>query len=194
MDIKLVIFFFYLAAVVHVAGFVLTNSSMRIQGKEVFMWSGVLAMIGCISEVAINSFCRAVFDSSLWIYQVTPIHGGDTSVFAFFQWSLYGYHLYFLHKKIQSFNVKYEATIFTFLLAVDALLLEMFVNVSSNYFLDTFIFYYIPGDMGHLTTVAVFPFYVLGGAILTGIFKRFLNDPMFFGTFSYSIAFIFVFL
>lgn len=158
------------------------------------MWSGALAMIGCISEVAINSFCRAVFDSSLWIYQVTPIHGGDTSVFAFFQWSLYGYHLYFLHKKIQSFNVKYEAAIFTFLLAVDALLLEMFVNVSSIFFLDTFIFYYIPGDMGHLTTMAVFPFYVLGGAILTGIFKRFLNDPMFFGTLSFSIAFIFVFL
>lgn len=194
MDANLIIFFLYLVVVVYLAGFALTDNSTKVNTKEVFMWSGALAMIGCISEVAINSFCRAAFDSPLWIYQVTPIHYGDTSIFAFFQWSLYGYHLYFVHKKIQSFNLKHEECIFAFLLAVDALLLEMFVNVSSNFFLDTFIFYYIPGDIGHLTTVSVFPFYLLGGAILTGIFKRFLNDPMFFGTLSYSIAFIFVFL
>lgn len=194
MDANLIVFFLYLAAAVYLAGFALSDSSTQVNIKELFMWSGALAMIGCISEVAINSFCRAVFDSPLWIYQVTPIHHGDTSVFAFFQWSLYGYHLYFVDKKIRSFKVKYEEYIFTFLLAVDALLLEMFVNVSSNFFLDTFIFYYLPGDIGHLTTLAVFPFYLLGGAILIGMFKRFLNDPMFFGTLSYSIAFIFVFL
>jgi len=48
--------------------------------------------------------------------------------------------------------------------------------------------------MGHLTTVYVFPVYLLGGAILIETFKRFLQDPVFFGTLSFSIAFIFVFL
>ena len=158
------------------------------------MYSGTLALIGCISEVAINSFCRTAFHSPLWIYQVTPIHHGDTSIFAFFQWSLYGYHLYFVQKKIQSLKVKHEAYIFTFVISVEALLLEIFVNISSNFFLNTFIFYYIPEDMGHLTTVFVFPVYVLGGAILVETFKRFSQDPIFFGTLSFSIAFIFVFL
>ena len=158
------------------------------------MYSGTLALIGCISEVAINSFCRAAFDSSLWIYQITPVHHGDTSIFAFFQWSLYGYHLYFVQKKIQSFKAKYEEYIFALVISVEALLLEIFVNVSSNFFLNTFIFYYIPGDMGHMTTAFVFPVYILGGAILIETFKRFLKDPVFFGTLSFSVAFIFVFL
>jgi hypothetical protein len=191
---NLIIFFFYLVTVIYFAGFALTNSSTQIKIKEVYMYSGTLALIGCISEVAINSFCRAAFDSPLWIYQVTPIHHGDTSVFAFFQWSLYGYHLYYVRKKIQSYNFKHENYIFAFVLSVDALLLEIFVNVSSNFFLNTFIFYYIPGDIGHLTTVYVYPFYLLGGAILNEIFKRFEKDPMFFGNLSFSIVFIFVFL
>ncbi|MDZ4220481.1 MAG: hypothetical protein U1D70_15865 [Methylobacter sp.] len=181
-------------AVVYFTGLVLLNSPAPIKIKEVYLYSGTLALIGCISEVAINSFCRAVFDSPLWIYQVTPVHGGDTSTFAFFQWSLYGYHLYYVQKKLQSFNFKHEEAIFVFALSIDALLLEIFVNLSSLFFLDTFIFYYLPGDIGHLTTIFVFPFYLLGGAILIGIFNRFLKDPLFFGTLSFSIAFIFVFL
>jgi len=191
---SLTIFFFYLVAVIYLAGLALTDNSTQIKNKEVYMYSGTLALIGCISEVAINSFCRTAFHSPLWIYQVTPIHHGDTSIFAFFQWSLYGYHLYFVQKKIQSLKVKHEAYIFTFVISVEALLLEIFVNISSNFFLNTFIFYYIPEDMGHLTTVFVFPVYVLGGAILVETFKRFSQDPIFFGTLSFSIAFIFVFL
>lgn len=194
MVTSLIIFFMYLATVIYFAGFALGNSSTQIKIKEVYMYSGTLALIGCISEVAINSFCRAAFDSALWIYQVTPVHQGDTSMFAFFQWSLYGYHLYFVQKKIQSYNFKYEAYIFAVVISVEALLLEIFVNISSNFFLNTFIFYYLPGDMGHLTTVFVFPVYLLGGAILIETFKRFLQDPVFFGTLSFSIAFIFVFL
>ncbi|MCK9394774.1 MAG: hypothetical protein M0Q44_04215 [Methylobacter sp.] len=194
MATNLIIFFLYLVAVVYFAGFALTNSSTQARIKEVFLYSGTLAMIGCISEVAINSFCRAAFHSSLWTYQVTPIHQGDTSVFAFFQWSLYGYHLYYVQQKLRSFKFKHEEYIFAFVLSIDALLLEAFVNISSLFFLNTFIFYYTPGDMGHLTTVFVFPFYLLGGAILIGIFNRFLKDPLFFGTLSFSVAFIFVFL
>jgi len=194
MVTNLIIFFLYLVAVIYFAGFALINSSTQIRIKEVYMYSGTLALIGCISEVAINSFCRTAFDSPLWIYQVTPVHHGDTSIFAFFQWSLYGYHLYFVQNKIQSLNLKHEAYIFAAVISVEALLLEIFVNISSKFFLNTFIFYYLPGDMGHLTTVYVFPVYLLGGAILIEIFKRFLQDPVFFGNLSFSIAFIFVFL
>lgn len=194
MDTNLIIFFFYLVTVVYLAGFALTNKSTQTSIKDVYMYTGTLAMIGCISEVAINSFCRTAFQTSLWEYHVTPIHHGDTSVFAFFQWSLYGYHLYYVQKKIQSFKFKYENYVFAVALSVDALLLEAFVNISSLSFLNTFVFYYTPGDMGHLTTVFVFPFYLLGGAILNGVFKRFYLDPMFFGTLSFAVAFIFVFL
>jgi hypothetical protein len=194
MVTNLIIFFLYLATVIYFAGFAFTNKSTQISIKEVFLYSGTLALIGCISEVAINSFCRTAFDTSLWVYQITPIHHGDTSIFAFFQWSLYGYHLYYVQKKLQSYKFKHEEYIFAFVLSIDALLLETFVNISSLFFLNTFVFYYTPGDMGHLTTVFVLPFYLLGGAILIGIFNRFLKDPMFFGTLSFSVAFIFVFL
>lgn len=194
MDTNLIVFFLYLVAVIYLAGLALVNDTAEIRIREVYMYSGTLALIGCISEVAVNSFYRAVFDSPLWVYLVTPIHQGDTSIFAFFQWSLYGYHLYFVHKKIYSLNIKHKDYIFIFLLAVEALLLEIFVNISSKFFLNTFIFYYTLGDMGHLTTVFVLPVYLLGGAILNETFKRFLRDPVFFGNLCFSVAFIFVFL
>jgi len=194
MDTNLILFFLYLVVIVNLAGFVLTDKSTQVNIKEVFMWSGTLALIGCISEVAINSFCRAVFDAPLWLYHVTPIHHGDTSVFAFFQWSLYGYHLYFVHKKLQSLQLNYEAAIFALVLSVDAMLLEILTNISSNFLLDTFIFYYLPGDIGHLTSIYVAPVYLLGGIILNEFFRRFERDPLFFGNLGFSIAFIFVFL
>lgn len=194
MVTNLILFFLYLVAVIYFVGFALTNKSMQINTKDAYMYSGTLAMIGVISEVAINSFCRAAFDSPLWLYQVTPIHQGDTSIFAFFQWSLFGYHLYYVRKKIQSYHFTYEAAIFALVVSVDALLLEIFLNVSSNVFLDTFIFYYLPGDIGHLTSIYVYPFYLLGGTILNETFKRYEKDPMFFGNLSFAIAFIFVFL
>lgn len=194
MVTNLILFFLYLLAVIYFTGLALTNKLTPTNIKDAYMYSGTLAMIGVISEVAINSFYRTFFDSPLWLYQVTPIHGGDTSVFAFFQWALFGYHLYYVHKKIQSYQFKYEASIFAFVVSVDALLLEAFANISSNIFLDTFIFYYLPGDLGHLTTLRVYPFYLLGGAILNETFKRFEKDPLFFGNLSFVIAFIFVFL
>ncbi|MGZ5058472.1 MAG: hypothetical protein ACXWE3_08410, partial [Methylobacter sp.] len=102
MLISLIPFFLFLVAVIYIVGLALTDNSTQIKAKEVYMYSGTLALIGCISEVAVNSFCRAVFDAPLWIYRITAVHQGDTSMFAFFQWSLYGYHLYFVQKKIQS--------------------------------------------------------------------------------------------
>jgi len=194
MDTKLILFFLYSVAVIYLVNFAFTNKSTQTNIKDVYMYSGTLALIGIISEVAVNSFCRAVFDAPLWLYQVTPIHQGDTSVFAFFQWSLYGYHLYFVHKKLQSLQLNYEAAIFALVLSVDAMLLEILTNISSNFLLDTFIFYYLPGDIGHFTSIYVYPVYLLGGIILNEFFRRFEKDPMFFGNLGFSIAFIFVFL
>jgi len=194
MDIKLVLFFLYTVAVIYLINFGLANKSTPTNTKEVYMYSGTLAMTGIISEVLINSFYRAAFDSPLWLYQVTPIRQGDTSVFAFFQWSLYGYHLYFVRKKLQSYHFRYEDALFALVLSIDALLLEILINISSNFFLGTFVFYYLPGDIGHLTTVFVYPFYLLGGAALCEFFRRFEKDPMFFGNLSFSVASIIVFL
>ncbi|TRX00886.1 hypothetical protein [Candidatus Methylobacter oryzae] len=194
MATNLILFFLYLVAVVYFLGLALTGKSTPTNIKDAYMYAGTLAMIGIISEVAINSFYRTVFDSPLWLYQVAPIHGGDTSVFAFFQWPLFGYHLYFVRKKIQSYRFKYEAAVFAFAVSVDALLLETFANISSAISLNTFIFYYLPGDLGHFTSLRVYPFYLLGGAILNETFKRFKTDPLFFGNLGFVIAFIFVFL
>jgi len=194
MDTKLTLFFLYTVAAICLINFGLANKSTPTNIKEVYMYSGTLAMTGIISEVLINSFCRAVFDAPLWLYQVTPIRQGDTSVFAFFQWALYGYHLYFVRKKLQSYHFHYEDAIFALVLSVDALLLEILINISSNAFLDTFVFYYLPGDIGHLTTVLVYPIYLLGGVALCEFLRRFEKDPLFFGNLSFSIAFVIVFL
>jgi uncharacterized protein YybS (DUF2232 family) len=109
-------------------------------------------------------------------------------VFEFFQWSLYGYHRYFVHKKLQSFKLKYEAAVFALVLTVDAMSLEILTNISSNFLLNTFIFYYLPGDIGHLTMVYVYPGYLLGGIILNEFFRRFEREtPCFFGNLGFLL-------
>jgi hypothetical protein len=63
MDTKLILFFLYSVAVIYFVNFAFTNKSTQTNIKEVYMYSGTLAMIGIISEVTINSFCRAVFEA-----------------------------------------------------------------------------------------------------------------------------------
>jgi hypothetical protein len=158
----------------------------------------MMAMIGPIGELFINAIYRNSFGEGvpLWTYVIYPIHGGDTSLYsALFIWPYYGFYLYFLHQKlninIQKKRYYIEPASF---MAFDAIFLEFLVNISSIFFLGTLIFYYYPNDIAHLTTIIAAPFYFLGGIVVTRTIKRFRVDPVFFGTMSLLIAFVFVFL
>lgn len=192
---ELILFSFTWLFLLIAAFLLILRKSFRIEWKNLYLYVGMMAFIGPIGEVFINSFCRFFFGSPLWTYLIFPVHNGDTSKYSFFLWSLYGIYLYFLHQKFPlDFQQKKYYLAPSFIMAFDAITLEFLMNISSLVFLSTFIFYYFPSDVLHLTTLAASPFYFVGGIVVIRTLKRFSRDPWFFGTMSFLIAATFIFL
>lgn len=194
MTTGIALFFLYFTVIICIIDLPLIKGTTRSIPKDVFMYAGAMAMLGPIAEVAINHFCRAVFDYTLWQYKVLPVHDGDTSLISTIEWGIYGYHLYFLHKKVKSFHFKYENYIFIILVSIDGPLIEAVINICGLLFLDTFIFYYFPSDLYHLTSLFAVPFYAIGGFAMSRTLKGFSADPWFFGATGFCTSYIFVFL
>ena len=131
----------------------------------------------------------------LWVYQIFPIHNGDTSLYSFlFIWPVYGFHIYLFQKKFPIFTDKTKQYFAAACIALDAVLLEFLINLSSIIVFSRFIFFYLPGDMYHFTTLFVLPFYFLGGLVIVKTMRRFIKEPVFFGILSFLVSFVFVFL
>lgn len=194
MTTSITLFFLYFTIIICIIDLPLIKGTARSIPKDVFMYAGAMTMLGPVAEVAINHFCRAVFDYTLWQYKVLSVHDGDTSLLSTFGWGIYGYHLYFLHKKVKSFHFKHEDYIFAFLVSIDALLIEVLMNICGLFSLDTIIFYYFPSDLYHLTSLFAIPFYAMGGFAISRTVKGFSHDPWFFGATGFCTSYIFVFL
>lgn len=194
MPVDFILFLLCLIVVIYLIDLPLNKNTPPTIFKEVVVYASVLALLGPIAEVAINHFCRAVFDTTLWEYKIFPVHNGDTSLFSCFEWAWYGCHVYFLHKKVKTFCFKQEFLIFSGLLAVDALLFEVIVNLSGLAFINTFIFYYFPADIFHLSTFIALPFYLCLGFAVINTVKGYLTNPWFFAATSFATSYIFVFL
>lgn len=173
--------------------FLLALRVKKVNRKEIFLHMGVIAMLGPICEVLINTFCRLVWGGPLWVYHFLPVHHGDTSIYSFFVWGMYGCHLYFMDKRFIHSTAAYRAVLFALILSVDAIILEFILNTTSIYFLHTYIFFYFPNDVHHLTTLAVVPFYFCGGLLTAEILKRTFNYPALFGFLGFLTGFVFTF-
>jgi hypothetical protein len=55
-------------------------------------------------------------------------------------------------------------------------------------------FYYLPDDLWHLTSIEAIPFYLLLAIVVTGCIKRFRKDPAFFICMNITLAAVLVFL
>lgn len=167
---------------------------IKINPKNLFAYCGALAIIGPIGEISINTVYTYALGTPLWIYQLFPIHHGYTSLFSFFIWPAYGFHVYLLHEKLNSYNFKNKDIVLATFVAFDAMILEVLLNISSILLFGKYVFFYFPPDIYHLTTLVVIPFYFLGGLVIVKTLKRFLKDPIFFGVMSFLISAVVVFL
>lgn len=166
----------------------------KVNGRDVFLHMGVIAMLGPLCEVLINTFCRFAFGSPLWVYRFLPVHHGDTSLYAFFVWGMYGCHLYFIDRNLIRSNAAYRSILFALILSIDAIALEFVLNLTSIWTLHTFIFYYLPNDVHHLTTIAVVPFYFLGGVLAAEVLRLLAKHPIPGGVFGFTFGFVFTFV
>lgn len=181
-------------ATIYIFHCVANQKLLRINIKTLVLYCSVMAMIGPLGEIAINTFCKEVFGSILWRYKVIPLHSASTSEYALVIWMMYGFHLYLLHEFPGIIKKKLRARKAALIIAIDALVLEILLNITAIIFFGTFIFYYIPSDLWHLSTLWVLPFYYLGGLVITHSLRRFKQDKLFFSVMSLLIATTIIYL
>jgi hypothetical protein len=173
--------------------YLLLSFRVKVNVKEIFLHMGVISMLGPLCEVTINTFSRYVLGESLWVYHFLPTHNGDTSLYSFCVWGMYGCHIYFMDRRFIHTTVQYKSVVFALMLSIDAIILEFVLNLTSIYYLDTYIFYYFPSDVDHLTTLAVVPCYIFAGVLASAVIVRGFKYPFVVGAIGFIVGYIFTF-
>lgn len=130
-----------------------------------------MASLGLFGEVMFDSIYKFLFGRPLWEYQVMPLHEGYTSLYSLVLWGIImGLHLSLLHgtlkeKGITSFHAL--AAIF----CIEAIAIEALVNLSYLAYFPTYIYYYLPSDLWHVTSLQALPLYLLAGCITVTAFR-----------------------
>ena len=130
-------------------------------------------------EVFSDNLYAAAFGKPLWLYHVPSIHHGYTSYYSVFLWGLYGFYLYLFHDTLHGWNI-HSTRKLALIVSLEAIVLEILYNSSHLLVFGDYIFYYLPSDLWHLTSIQAIPFYFLAGAAIVKTIKRFKADPLFF--------------
>lgn len=164
----------------------------KIEIKIALLYITSIALIGVFGEVFSDSFYSAIFNQPLWLYRVLPIHDGFTSMYSIVLWAMYGFYLYLLHDNLSAHN--HSDTTFAAIISIEAIVLEILINVSHLLIFGGYIFYYLPSDLWHLTSIQAIPFYFLAGLVVTKSIKRLKADPVFFSIMNTLLIFVLIFL
>lgn len=172
----------------------ITRGFPRIDLKMLFMYVGCLGFAGVFGEVLIDSLFKIVVGYPFWEYKVLPVHHGFTSYYSMVIWGMFGFHLYLYHGMLEKTKNKLNSGKLALIFALEAVLLEIAVNITHLAITGQYVFYYLPADLWHLTSLTALPLYFIGGFVILQMIKRFKKDPIFFGVLSLVCGFCLVFL
>lgn len=136
-----------------------------------------MAMMGPVGELLVGSLYQGLFGQMLWRYEVLPIHHGYTSLIAPIIWALGGLEFWLATQLLGKRNLgrwKYGVLI------VDTLLYEVLLNLSFLLVSGGLLFYYIPGDLGHVSSLQTLPFYLVLAVTAWRANKYMARAPRFF--------------
>jgi hypothetical protein len=80
-----------------------------------------------------------------------------------------------------------------FIFSVEALVIEALADLASKPILGNYIFYYEPGNLGHVTAVQNVPFYFLTGFLVVETIHWFKTSPQYFTFISSWVTLITIF-
>jgi hypothetical protein len=183
LTIQLLIFATVWTAIVYAINSLYARKLIQVQFKPAFLYIVTMAALGILGEIIYGTFYKYIFNQSLWDYQIIPIHNNYTSVYSLFLWGMVGFSIYLLHttlKKRKVTNIHKLAVIF----CLEAIVLEALVNISFLAFFGSYIYYYNPGDLWHITSLQTLPLYLLAGyiTILTIRFASKRANPAIYGS------------
>jgi hypothetical protein len=163
---------------------------IELEGALVYISS--VTLLGVFGEVLIDSLYAMAFGVPLWEYRLLPIHHAFTSYYSLAIWSMYGFYLYLLHDTL---NGRLRSTAAkASVIALEAIVLEILLNVSHLIIFGSYIFYYLPSDLWHVTTIQAVPVYFLAGFFIVRMTRSIKVDPRFFIAVNAVLVGIFVFL
>lgn len=151
---------------------VLARRRLAFDAQTVWLYMGLAFPVCIVSEVFIGHLHQALFGAQLWQYRVAPTHGGYTSLYNFAIWPLYGWHVYLSEQALARWKPRAGVRRAVLLLkhASAGPLLEIIANLGMLAILGRYYFYYLPGDLGHLTSIQVVPYYF----VLSLLFSAFI--------------------
>ncbi len=196
LPIFLISIFIFLTIVIYLFNSWLGKKWVRFNWSQVLLYTGAAAGSGPTAEIFINMISRAIVHHPLWTYQLLPVHGGDTSLVMTVIWPLYGFHIYCFHKALRSRHDKTSDFDLAVFVGIDAITIEVLVNVFTILLFYTYIFYYLAGDLNHLSTALIFlPYVILGYSgvkILHYLEKR--DKQILFGVLGFLWSWLLIFI
>ena len=191
--LNLFIFTLVCTLIVYLLNALLSHRFKKIDYRFALLYITTLALLGVFGEVLIDSLFNLFLNKPLWKYHLLPIHNGYTSYYSLCIWGMYGFYLYIFHDFLKGKRSKLSNNHLFFLVGVEAIALEITINVLYIVIYGDYIFYYLPNDLWHLTSIQAIPFYFLLGTVISRCIKRFRRDPKFFIAMNASLVTVMVF-
>lgn len=151
--------------VIYAFNSLLAHRFPAISVRRLLVYISAMAALGVVGEVVYDTAYNYFFGHPLWVYHLAGIHDAYTSVYSLFLWGgIIGTHLYLLHNTLQKKGIVSLHTL-AFIFCGEAILLEALVNLSFRAVFGDYVYYYLPSDLGHITSVQTLPLYLLAGYI-----------------------------
>lgn len=191
---KLIIFGIVWLAIAYLVNCLIARRFIKFDLKMALLYFSTVALIGVFGEIFLDATYNHFVGRPLWYYNILPVQGGYTSSFAIVTWGILGFYLYLMHDTLASkwsiTKTKHLALIFS----IEALVIEALVTLSAKLIFGVYLYYYLPSDLWHVTSVQNIPFYFICGIAILKTIKRFRKDPYFFSAMSFCLIYVLIFL
>ncbi len=129
-------------------------------------------LVMSILEAGLGFLHTELLGWRLWEYRLLPNHRGYGTYLGLITWPWYGFHLYLFEQALAGRGLRIENVCWRgSLTGVDGPLLEILGNGLFLLMFGQYVFYYFPGDLGHVTSTAVMPHYALAGVVLAVVLR-----------------------
>lgn len=161
---KLFLFSTFWILLVFLVNILIARKLPKVDTPKLSIYVLTMAALGLFGEVMFDLIYSHIFGKPLWEYRFTPIHQGFTSVYSLFLWGAIGMHLYLIHQTLEDRGIT-SKHILAAIFCLEAIVLEALMNLSFLAVFGHYVYYYLPADLWHITSVQTLPLYLLAGYI-----------------------------
>jgi len=151
---------------------------LAIEAYPLLLYMSGAFLVMAIMEAALGYMHTEALGWRLWEYRILPNHHGYGTDLGPITWPWYGFHLYLLDEVLRSRRLHARGPVVRGgMTGLDGPLLEILGNGLFLLIFGQYVFYYFPGDLGHLTSLLVIPHYALAGMVLYFIVRALRDAP-----------------